>query len=1475
MLPLPAVGQVPQQACRFWGNVRVDGTLVVKNTPIRASVPGVATTWTAYTGAQAGSGDADYLMEVPGDTPGGEKDGGVAGDTVSFEVFFGGVWCAAEQTDTWQAGGFLQLNLTATSVDFQPPPVPTLLLPLNGAGTNATAVFLDWSDVWDRSPPVRYDVQVDNNADFSSPEASASNLSSSNYTTPSLAVNTYWWRVRAKDGASPPNVSAWSTAWSFTIDLTPPPTPTLIFPASGTVTNNPRPAFDWSDVSDPSGVTYTIQADNNSDFSSPELNVSGIAASAYTPAANMANNLYYWRVRAVDGAGNNGGWSAVWTLTVFTALAPPTLLWPANATRINNNRPPLDWSDAFSPSTVSYRLQVSTVNTFATTVIDVSGLTSSTYTPASALTDGTYFWRVRAADGLGNDSGWTATWSFILDTVLPGKPNLELPANGAKTNNSTPLLDWSNVTDASGVTYSVQVSISNTFATTVVNVSGLTSSAYTVASALADGTYYWRVKTVDGAGNESDWTAIWSFLVDTVVGLPTLLVPANGAKINNNTPTLDWTDVTDPSGVTYRLQVSTTSTFTSLLVSQTSLTASQFTLTTALASGGTYYWRAKAVDGAGNDSGWTAAWSFYVDTTAPVAPALSSPSNGARTNNSTPTFSWSSVTDPSGVTYSIQVSTSNTFATTVVDVSGLASTTYTPSVPLADGTYYWRVRAVDGAGNNSAWSAVRNLIIDVTVPSVPTMLSPADGAKLNSTTPTLSWSSVAGAPGMTYSLQIAYDIAFTSFKVNATGLTTTTYTTAVLTQGTYYWRVRAVSGTGNASEWSTPWSFTVDTTAPGVPTLLSPASAARTNNTTPTLGWSAVTDPSGVTYSVQVSTSSAFTTTVVNVSGVAATEYTVSPALSAQLYYWRVRAVDGAGNSSSWPTARTFTIDLTAPAVPTLQTPANAAVTNNKTPSLTWSAVTDPSGVSYSVQVSTSNTFDTTVVNVSGLTSNAYTVPSALADGTYYWRVGAVDGAGNSSAWSAARYFTVDTAAPAIPLLLIPDNGTKTNNTTPDLDWADVSDFTGVTYSLQVSTVSTFSTTVVNVTGLTTSAYKTATLAAGIKYWRVKAIDGAGNDSGWSPTWNFTIDTTAPSVPTLISPANGATVDTTTPSLDWSDVTDPSAVSYSVQISASSTFATTVVSVGGLATSDYAVTTALAQGTWYWRVKAADGAGNESAWTAARNFIVDTPPPVPTLLSPADATRIRVSNPNLVWSAVTDPQGVTYSVQVSTTDTFATTVVNVAGLAATNHTTVALAQGIYYWRVRAVDGGGKASGWSGSWGFMVDLFPPVVTISLTGATFGGTVSSDFPIFLVQYRIDGGAWASASPSDGLFDGLNEGYFISSLPSLADGVHTIEVGVTDEFGDSATASKGFMTQQLFRNANQGWNLVTYQGPDKAITEALGSIMDRLIVVWAYDSETGKWRGYNPSVPNWANDLPGLVKGSAYWIRVNSGCTWIYEM
>ncbi|MBK8444296.1 MAG: T9SS type A sorting domain-containing protein [Sphingobacteriales bacterium] len=195
------------------------------------------------------------------------------------------------------------------------------------------------------------------------------------------------------------------------------------------------------------------------------------------------------------------------------------------------------------------------------------------------------------------------------------------------------------------------------------------------------------------------------------------------------------------------------------------------------------------------------------------------------------------------------------------------------------------------------------------------------------------------------------------------------------------------------------------TAAPAAPALSSPANAATNVALSPTLSWGAVTGTNAATsYEVQVSTSSTFATIYASYSG-ANTSYTVSPALAySTTYYWRVRSVNSCG-TGAWSTIRSFTtLACTAPAAPALSSPANAAINIALTPTLTWTAVSG--ATSYDVQVSTSNTFGSTVASGTGITGTSYTVGSSLSVGTiYYWRVRTINSCG-TSAWSTVYSFT-------------------------------------------------------------------------------------------------------------------------------------------------------------------------------------------------------------------------------------------------------------------------------------------------------------------------------------------------------------------------------------------------------------------------------------------------------------------------------------
>jgi len=117
----------------------------------------------------------------------------------------------------------------------------------------------------------------------------------------------------------------------------------------------------------------------------------------------------------------------------------------------------------------------------------------------------------------------------------------------------------------------------------------------------------------------------------------------------------------------------------------------------------------------------------------------------------------------------------------------------------------------------------------------------------------------------------------------------------------------------------------------------------------------------------------------------------------------------------------------------------------------------------------------------------------------------------------------------------------------------------------------------------------------------------ATDAGGASATAVFNMETTPPSVPQIVSPKEGSRVglfDRITATFEWGAVSDPSGVSYSLQISTQSDFATTLLSKENLAEAKYTLTDeeALSRGKYFWRVKAIDGASNDSGWTESIEF---------------------------------------------------------------------------------------------------------------------------------------------------------------------------------------------------------------------------------------------------------------------------------
>ncbi|MCX8015302.1 MAG: hypothetical protein N2748_04710, partial [candidate division WOR-3 bacterium] len=213
---------------------------------------------------------------------------------------------------------------------------------------------------------------------------------------------------------------------------------------------------------------------------------------------------------------------------------------------------------------------------------------------------------------------------------------------------------------------------------------------------------------------------------------------------------------------------------------------------------------------------------------APIAPTLLTPADGALTNDPTPDFDWS---DVMGATeYHLQVDNDNNFSSPEIDVK-ITTSNYTPTTPLADGHYWWRVRS-KGQTLWGSWSTPWTFTIDATPPEAPALKSPANNAVIATRTPTFVWGKVTflgrlfdgdeavlplDNPGITYRLQVDDDSTFGSPAINIT-TSDTTYTVpsgSPLEEKTYYWRVNATDDAGNTGAWSVVWRFTIRLITPG------------------------------------------------------------------------------------------------------------------------------------------------------------------------------------------------------------------------------------------------------------------------------------------------------------------------------------------------------------------------------------------------------------------------------------------------------------------------------------------------------------------------------------------------------------------------------------------------------------------------------------------------------------------------------------
>lgn len=443
--------------------------------------------------------------------------------------------------------------------------------------------------------------------------------------------------------------------------------------------------------------------------------VSGSGA-AYTVAVKTGSGDGTLRLDVVDndsildalnnplgGAGNdNGAFTSGEEYSVIkSAVKPgiPALLAPATGALTTSLLPSFDWKDSL-PAAHRYQIQISTNSTFTALAVDDTNVSNSDFMPPSALVPGKlYYWRVRALNVVRVASNWSA----VRTSKTPlAQPTLGSPIAGVSLVKDRPSFGWTSVDGATQ--YTLQVSALGNFSTLLLNANVNTNQYDMTKDLLQNKILYWRVRAGTPAVS-GPWSLRESFKTGNPATVPALSAPANNALVKNYKPLLNWKDSAVPAGTTFKyyiLEVDNNNNFSSPEVTATP-TASQFTPGSDLDSNTKYYWRVLAVNtvnGVDHISGWSPTWSFRTVIPAPQALAVIPTGEPLK-----PAFEWDDATGPiSG--YTIQISTSATFSTFIVNSTTMNST-YTMIKNLPSGkVIYWRVR-VNGANGPSAWTTTQ------------------------------------------------------------------------------------------------------------------------------------------------------------------------------------------------------------------------------------------------------------------------------------------------------------------------------------------------------------------------------------------------------------------------------------------------------------------------------------------------------------------------------------------------------------------------------------------------------------------------------------------------------------------------------------------------------------------------------------------------------------------------------------------------
>jgi hypothetical protein len=568
----------------------------------------------------------------------------------------------------------------------------------------------------------------------------------------------------------------------------------------------------------------------------------------------------------------------------------------------------------------------------------------------------------------------------------------------------------------------------------------------------------------------------------------------------------------------------------------------------------------------------------------------------------------------------------------------------------------------------------------------------------------------------------------------------------IAVSGEYYFLVRAVDNAGNIGEWKIIALYRFDKDNPDQ-TTTGQGVIGWTNQSAHTFNWDPVADLSGIDH-YDAHWSQAEGTSVTHQTAGAA--YTASGLSASGIYYLRVRAVDGAGNTGEWKTIATYKYDGAAPDF----TPQQATLgwtTQKDCGAITWTAANDGAGsgvAGYNIYWGKDASGAAALARQTGNDEAARSynpLPCDAGDGVYYLRAQAVDNAGNAGEWKTVLVYRYDAGAPVLSF---------TSTQTEFSDVADRGEFVwAVADDGAGSGVAGYYVYWgVNPSGTTTN-WQTGTAfdpppceEYTYYYLRVQAVDNIGNAGEWKTLLSYAFNSSDKPGVSLTDEIIGWTNNANPEAFTWSSASSggPAISGYYVYWGTDSEGRNPDNYREGNGTLErtYDPPACSEDGFWYLRVQAQNAAGNKGAWTTVLTYKYDATPPG---ISPTQPDT------DIDWSGHKQPEPFTWEPALDGRGSGVAGYQVYWGLKSNGVSTDYLENntfvipeltedGKYYLRVRAIDTAGNVGSWTPVYKYWYDGSAPLFAVEQIDDPW--TINPDRAVVSWDEALDGGIGENA-------------------------------------------------------------------------------------------------------------------------------------